>query len=175
MPSIRFARLVRAAGAAVIATGLIASGALADAPTRVIDELDFTVHFDAGERCPFPVDRTITGTRITTTFVDQAGLEKIATSFKAGKIVYTNPANGRSIFTVLAGPAIETDNGDGTTTIFVPGDDQAYHAPGVGFVVGNTGLSIVTVDTATGALISIDKLAGHQDGVTFPAFCVGLE
>ena len=95
--------------------------------------------------------------------------------YKAGKITYTNPANGRTIFTVLAGPAVWIDNGDGTTTVFVPGDDQLYTAPGVGFVVGNAGLSIITVDSETLEILSIDKLAGHQDGLTFPSFCVGLE
>jgi hypothetical protein len=47
-------------------------------------------------------------------------------------------------------------------------------APGLGFIVGNTGLSIVTIDNATGEVISVDKLAGHQDGVPFPALCAGL-
>jgi hypothetical protein len=75
---------------------------------------------------------------------------------------------------VLAGPAVEIDNGDGTSTVFVPGNDQQYTAPGIGFIVGNTGLSIVTVDTATGEVLSIDKLAGHQDGAPFPALCAGL-
>jgi hypothetical protein len=76
---------------------------------------------------------------------------------------------------VLAGPAVEIDNGDGTTTLRVPGNDQRYTAPGLGFIVGNTGLAILTLDTATGEVISVDKLAGHQDGTPFPALCVGLE
>lgn len=68
-----------------------------------------------------------------------------------------------------------TDNGDGTSTVFIPGNDQRYVAPGIGFIVGNTGLIIATVDNATGAVLSVDKTAGHQDGTTFPALCVGLE
>jgi hypothetical protein len=56
-----------------------------------------------------------------------------------------------------------------------PGNDQRYTAPGIGFIVGNTGLSIVTIDNATGEVLSVDKLAGHQDGTPFPALCVGLE
>ena len=66
------------------------------------------------------------------------------------------------------------DNGDGTSTVRVPGNDQQYTAPGQGFIVGNTGLSVVTIDNATGEVLSVDKLAGHQDGTPFPALCAGL-
>ena len=41
-------------------------------------------------------------------------------------------------------------------------------------IIGNMGLFIATLDTATEDLISIDFTAGHQDGTTFPALCVGL-
>ena len=62
--------------------------------------------------------------------------------------------------------------GDGRTILE---HDQRYTAPGLGFIVGNTGLSVVTIDNATGETLSVDKLAGHQDGTPFPALCVGLE
>ena len=170
----RFRPVLGAAVAGVLVAAIVAPAALAGAPTRLIEEIDFTVQFPAGARCPFPVERTVTGTLVTTTFTDADGLTKTTFSYKAGKITYLNPANGKTIFTVLAGPAVWIDNGDGTTTIFVPGDDQLYTAPGVGLVVGNAGLSIVTVDSETLEILSIDKLAGHQDGVPFPSFCVGL-
>ena len=57
----------------------------------------------------------------------------------------------------------------------MPGNDQRYTAPGMGFIVGNTGLFIATIDNATQEILSVDFLAGHQDGTTFPALCVGLE
>ena len=166
--------VIAAVALALVVSGLASAAAVAAGPTRLVEEIDFTVSFPAGARCPFPVDRTVTGTLVTTTFTDADGLTKTTFSYKAGKITYTNPANGASIFTVLAGPAVWIDNGDGTTTVFVPGDDQLYTAPGVGFVVGNAGLSIITIDSETLEVLSIDKLAGHQDGLTFPSFCVGL-
>lgn len=95
--------------------------------------------------------------------------------YQNGKIVYTNPANGKTLTAVLAGPAVYSDNGDGTTTLRIPGNDQRYVGQGIGLIVANTGLVIATLDTATGDLLSIDFAAGHQDGTPFPALCVGLE
>ena len=57
----------------------------------------------------------------------------------------------------------------------VPGNDQRYTAPGLASSWQTPGLSVVTIDNATGETLSVDKLAGHQDGTPFPALCVGLE
>jgi hypothetical protein len=162
------------AGVAVIGS-MAAATALAAGPTRVVEEIHISTTFPAGTRCPFEVVRTVDGTLVTTTFTGSDGLTKRTSSYKGGKIGYLNPANGKTLTAVLAGPAVEIDNGDGTTTLRVPGNDQRYTAPGLGFIVGNTGLAILTLDTATGEVISVDKLAGHQDGTPFPALCAGLE
>jgi hypothetical protein len=156
-------------------TALGATASLAAAPTRTITETHISDTFPAGTRCPFEVIRTVDGTLVTTTFTDADGLTKVTLSWKNGKIGYLNPANGKTLQAVLAGPAVFIDNGDGTTTVRVPGNDQAYQAPGQGFIVGNTGLVILTTDTATGEVLSVDFEAGHQDGTPFPALCVGLE
>jgi hypothetical protein len=155
--------------------GLAASAALAAAPTRTIEEIHISTTFPAGTRCPFEVVRTVDGTLVTTTFTDADGLTKTTFSYKNGKIGYLNPANGKTLQAVLAGPAVYIDNGDGTSTVRVPGNDQQYTAPGIGFIVGNTGIFIATIDNATQEILSVDFLAGHQDGTTFPALCVGLE
>jgi len=160
-------------GVAVVGS-MVASSALAGAPDRVIQEIHISTTFPSGTRCPFEVVRTIDGTLVTTTFTGSDGQTKTTSSYEDGKIRYLNPANGKTLMAVLAGPAVEIDNGDGTTTLRVPGNDQRYTAPGIGFIVGNTGLSILTLDTATGEVISVDKLTGHQDGTPFPALCVGL-
>jgi len=168
-------RLASATLAGAVVGSLAASSAFAAAPTRTVEEVHISDTFAAGVRCPFAVVRTVDGTLVTTTFTDQAGLTKTTFSYKGGKIGYLNPANGKTLTAVLAGPAVYIDNGDGTSTVRVPGNDQRYTAPGIGFIVGNTGLFIATVDNATGGVISVDFLAGHQDGATFPALCVGLE
>jgi len=152
-----------------------APAVLAAAPTRTIEEVHISTTFPAGTRCPFEIVRTVDGTLVTTTFTDADGLTKTTFSYKDGKIDYLNPANGKTLQAVLAGPAVYIDNGDGTSTVRVPGNDQRYVAPGIGFIVGNTGLFIATIDNATQEILSVDFLAGHQDGTTFPALCVGLE
>lgn len=155
--------------------GLSAGSVLAGAPTRTEEAVHISDTFPAGSRCPFEVVRTIDGTLVTTTFTNTDGLTTTTFSYKNGKIGYLNPANGKTLTAVLAGPAVYLDNGDGTTTLRIPGNDQRYTAPGIGLIVANTGLIIATLDTATGALLSIDFEAGHQDGTPFPALCVGLE
>ena len=155
--------------------GLSATAAFAAPPTRTSEAVHISDTFPAGTRCPFEVVRTIDGTLVTTTFTNSDGLTTTTFSYKGGKIGYLNPANGKTLTAVLAGPAVYTDNGDGTTTLRIPGNDQRYVAPGIGLIVANTGLIIATLDTATGALLSIDFEAGHQDGTPFPALCVGLE
>ena len=164
-------------GLMVVALGasISAPAVLASAPTRTAEEVHISGTFAAGARCPFEVVRTIDGTLVTTTFTDADGLTKTTFSYKNGKIGYLNPANGKTLQAVLAGPAVYTDNGDGTTTLRIPGNDQQYTAPGMGFIVGNTGLITATLDTSTGDILSIDFTAGHQDGTPFPALCVGLE
>jgi hypothetical protein len=168
-------RLIASVCGTILLGSLAASAALAAAPVRVVEEVHISTTFPAGTRCPFEVVRTVDGTLVTTTFTDAAGLTTTTFSYKDGKIRYLNPANGKTLMAVLAGPAVIRDNGDGTSTVFVPGNDQQYTAPGMGFIVGNTGLSIVTIDNATGEILSVDKLAGHQDGTPFPALCLGLE
>ncbi len=166
-----------AAGSLGIALGatLATSAVLAAAPERLVEAVHISTTFPAGTRCPFEVVRSLDGTLVTTTFTHADGLTTMTLSWKNGKIVYVNPANGKTLTAVLAGPAVIQDNGDGTSTVRVPGNDQRYTAPGLGFIVGNTGLSVVTIDNATGETLSVDKLAGHQDGTPFPALCVGLE
>jgi hypothetical protein len=160
----------------VVALGALAgSTAFAAAPTRTEEEVHISTTFPAGTRCPFEVVRTVDGTLVTTVFTDADGLTTTTFSYKNGKIVYLNPANGKTLQAVLAGPAVFIDNGDGTTTVRVPGNDQQYTGQGIGFIVGNTGLIILTVDTETQEVLSVDFTAGHQDGTTFPALCVGLE
>ena len=162
------------AGVAVVGS-MAASTALAAAPTRVVAG-DPHQHHVPG-RDALPVRGRPDGRRHARhdDLHRSRRPDEATSSYKDGKIGYLNPANGKTLMAVLAGPAVEIDNGDGTTTLRVPGNDQRYTAPGLGFIVGNTGLAILTLDNATGEVLSVDKLAGHQDGTPFPALCVGLE
>jgi hypothetical protein len=168
-------RLALTSAVAIALASAVAPLTLAASPVRTSEPVWIEGTFPAGTRCPFEVSRTIEGTLITTVFTGPDGLTTTTFSYKNGKIVYTNPANGRTLMAVLAGPAVYTDNGDGTTTLRIPGNAQLYTGQGSGFLVGNTGLIVATLDTATGEILSIDFEAGHQDGTPFPALCEGLE
>ena len=156
----------------VSAVALVAPVAAA-APTIERIPVDDTRVFPAGSRCDFEVIGHRTGTLTVKTWSDGSDIVRQTFTWDGGKIVYTNPANGKSVTTLLAGPAISVPNGDGTSTLTIPGNDQAVVAPGQGFIAGRTGLSIVIVDDATGAVLEVLKLAGHQDS-PFPAGCVAL-
>ena len=171
----RSLRALGVLGLSLLLPAAWAGSVVAAAPVRTAEDVHISGTFPAGTRCPFEVVRTIDGTLVTTVFTDADGLTKTTFSYKNGKIGYLNPANGKSLTAVLAGPAVYTDNGNGTTTLRIPGNDQRYVAPGIGLIVANTGLIVATLDSATGAILSIDFEAGHQDGTPFPALCVGLE
>ena len=157
-------RRIATGGLAAVICGTFAiSSALAATPTRTVEDVHISGTFAAGVRCPFEVVRTIDGTFVTTTFTDADGLTKTTFLYRGGKIVYLNPANGRTVQAVLAGPAVYTDNGDGTTTVRIPGNAQLYTAKGVGFVVGNTGILIATIDTVTQE-DSVGRLHGRPPG-----------
>ena len=133
-----------------------------------------TAVFPAGTRCPFELHGARTGTLTIKQWFDGTGaLVKETDTWNGAKIVWSNPATGKSFTVLLAGPFIYQDNGDGTATVKIPGNDQAIVVHGSGFLVGRTGLAIYLVDSSTGAIIDVEKLAGHQDAL-WPAGCAAL-
>jgi hypothetical protein len=136
-------------------------------------EIDDTMVFPAGTRCDFVVIGARSGTLTVKTWTDESGVVRETFTWDGAKIEYTNPANGKSVTTLLAGPAILEPNGDGTTTLTIPGNDQAVVMKDQGFIAGRTGLSIVVIDDLSGAVLDVLKLAGHQDS-PFPDGCVAL-
>lgn len=171
--------LPRGIGATVVALGLLVApvgGGVASAagPDIVRQAIDDTRFFPAGTRCEFAVEGARTGVLTTTTWTDDAGnVTRQTFVWSGGKIVYTNPANGASVRTILAGPFIFEPNGDGTATVTIPGNNQAVVAPGFGFIQGQTGLSKTIVDEATFAILEVLIEAGHQE-LPFPDGCIAL-
>jgi hypothetical protein len=166
--------VARAILAALLLAALAAPAASAAGPTIERVVIDDTRVFPAGTRCEFEVVGQRSGTLTTKTWTDESGVViRQALTWNGAKIEYTNPANGKSVTTLLAGPAIFEPNGDGTTTLTIPGNDQAVVMPGVGFVDGRTGLSIVILDDLTGAVLDVLKLAGHQTA-PFPGGCIAI-
>ena len=160
----------------LVVTGLVlAAGPVAAAGPNIVRQVvDDTRFFPAGTRCEFDVLGARTGTLTTATWTDESGaITRQTFTWSGAKIVYTNPANGKSVRTILAGPFIFEPLGDGTAIATVPGNNQAVVAPGFGFIQGQTGLSKTLVDEATFAILDVLIEAGHQD-VPFPEGCIAL-
>ena len=164
-------------GTLVAAGMILALGAgpvAAAGPDIVRQEVDDTRFFPAGTRCEFDVQGARKGTLTTRTWTDGSGaITRQTFTWSGGKITYTNPANGKSVRTILAGPFIFEPLGDGTAIVTIPGNNQAVVAPGFGFIQGTTGLSKTIVDEVTFAILEVLREAGHQE-LPFPEGCIAL-
>jgi hypothetical protein len=166
--------IARALLTATVAVLLLAPAALAAEPTIERIPVDDTRVFPAGTRCAFEVDAHRVGTLTVMTWTDDNGdIVRQTFTWNGAKIEYVNPANGKSVTTLLAGPAIYEFLGDGTALLTIPGNDQAVVMPGQGFIDGRTGLSVQIVDAITGEVFDVLKLAGHQTA-PFPTGCQAL-
>ena len=111
------------------------------------------------------------GVRRDTTFSDG----RVATILHDFSVTYTNPANGRSVRTVLAGPFEVEPNPDGTITVTINGNDGLFTIPGEGIVFGDVG-RLVYIASADDPFTPLQVLqsTGRQDPTPFPAVCSGL-
>jgi hypothetical protein len=159
--------------ALLVATGVataLAPTASADQPVTTITHVnrDFTI--PAGP-CPFPFTGHTEGTLRETVFSDGRDVTH-AVDFH---VTYTNPANGKTLTTVLAGPFVVVPNGDGTVTVTINGNDGHLTAPGRGSIFAAVGKLVYIADPGdVFTPLSIVKSAGQQDPSQFPATCEGL-
>ena len=126
--------------------------------------------------CAFPIVVHTEGTFQLKTFFDADGnVTREQTTVNNFKVTFTNPANGKSIRTVLAGPFITEPNGDGTITVTINGNDGHFTAPGQGVVWSNVG-RIVYIAPADDPFTILEVLfvAGQYDlsaGSQVPEIC----
>jgi hypothetical protein len=159
----------------VIALGALAAlapSAAADQPVTTITNFDraFTVAAGPGT-CPFPFTGHTEGTLRETVF--SSG--KDVTHAVDFHVTYSNPANGKTLATVLAGPFIVESNGDGTVTVTINGNDGHLTAPGQGTIFADVGKLVYIADPHdVFTPLSIVKSTGQQDPSQFPATCEGL-
>ena len=157
-----------------VATALLAitPTAAADAPVTTVTHLDRTGTVPAGpDTCPFPFVFHTVGTFRETVFSNG----KDVTWAVDFHITYTNPANGKSLTTVLAGPFIIEPNGDGTVTVTINGNNGHLTAPGQGSIFAAVGKLVYIADAGDPFTpLAILKSAGRQDASQFPATCEGL-
>src|SRR5215218_9096231 len=141
-----------AIAAAVLAA--LAPTAAADQPVTTITEVNRTFTLPAGPNaCPFPFVVHSEGTLRDTVFSNG----KDVTHAVDFHITYTNPANGKVLTTVLAGPFVVEPNADGTVTVTINGNDGHITVPGQGTIFA-----------------AVVKSTGQQDPSQFPATCEGL-
>ena len=158
--------------AALTASLAVALPALADQPVVSERHLDQTRTIAAGPNfCPFPFVVHTEGTLRDVVYSSGKAVEW-AVDFH---ITYTNPANGKSVGTTLAGPFIEQPNGDGTVTVTINGNDGHVTAPGQGTLWAQVGRLVYIADPSdVFTPLQVLQSAGRQDPLEFPAVCAGL-
>jgi hypothetical protein len=159
----------------VIALGALAAlapGAAAGQPVTTITNFDRTFTIAAGPgTCPFPFTGHTEGTLRETVFSSGKDVT-LAVDFH---VTYSNPANGKTLTTVLAGPFIVEPNGDGTVTVTINGNDGHLTAPGQGTIFADVGKLVYIADPDdVFTPLSIVESTGQQDPSQFPATCEGL-
>ena len=158
--------------AATAIVAVLAPGAGADPPATTITNVDRTFTVAAGPgTCPFPFTGHTEGTFRETVFSSGRDVTH-AVDFH---ITYTNPANGKTLTTVLAGPFIVEPNGDGTVTVTINGNNGHLTAPGEGSIFADVGKLVYIADPSdVFTPLSVIRSAGQQDPNQFPATCEGL-
>jgi hypothetical protein len=166
-------RMKKACAVVLVAAAAVAAfapAAAAEQPVTTEVHLDRTRTIPIGP-CPFPFVVHTQGTLRQTVF--SSG--KDVTHAIDFHITYTNPANGRTATTVLAGPFIVEPNADGTVTVRINGNDGHITTPGQGSVFANVGKLVYIADPADpGVPLTILKSTGQQDPSQFPATCDAL-
>ena len=154
------------------ALAALAPTASADQPVTTITHVERTFTFPAGPNgCPFPFLVHTEGTFRETVFSSGKDVTR-AVDFH---VTYTNPANGKSLSTVLAGPFVVEPNGDGTVTVTINGNDGHITAPGQGTIFAAVGkLAYIADASDVFTPLTILKSTGRQDASQFPATCEGL-
>jgi hypothetical protein len=167
---IRSSALALAVVAAALAA--LAPTAAADQPVTTITRFDRTSTFPAGPNaCAFPFLIHTEGVLRETVF--SSG--KDVTHAVDFHLTYTNPANGKSLTTVLAGPFVVAPNADGTLTVTINGNDGHITQPGEGTIFADVGKLVYIADPSDlNTPLSIVKSTGQQDPNQFPATCEGL-
>jgi len=161
-----------AAGAALAVPAVFAPVAAVDPPATTITRIDRTFTLPAGPgACPFPFVVHSEGTLREIVF--SSG--KDVTHAVDFHITYTNPANGKTLTTVLAGPFVVEPNSDGSVTVTINGNDGHLTVPGEGTIFAAVGKLVYIADPGDVLTpLAIVKSTGRQDPNQFPATCEGI-
>jgi hypothetical protein len=165
--------MIRTVIAGLLAAAVLTPVAAADPPFTVTREVvDFTA---TAPFCSFPTIVHSEGVLATKTYVDGNGnvVREVINVQRSFTITYTNPANGKSISTVLGGPVRIEYHPDRSFTQTITGRERLYNAPGEGVVAKQVGRLVIHV-AADGTVTTLFQ-AGRWDESVFPAVCAYLE
>ena len=158
--------------AAVLAAAALAPAAFADAPDVVTHEnVDRTRTINL---CAFPVVLHSEGVFTIWQYLDDSGAvvrERYHVE-RAFTVTWSNPANGKSISSVLGGPVFVDYYPDGSYTQIVAGRERLFIARGEGPVAKQVG-RIVFVVAADGSE-TVPFVAGQWDLDITPELCAYL-
>ena len=163
---------MRLFAALVVAAALVPAAAAAAPPTTVTHQ-----DFDSTRTvsvCGFPVVVHSEGVFTTWDYLDENGVlvrQRLHVE-QAFTVTWTNPANGRSIDTVLGGPVFVDYYPDGSFTQTVVGRERLFIAPGEGPVATQVGR--IVFEVAADGSETIPFVAGQWDVDIFPELCAYL-
>jgi hypothetical protein len=126
------------------AAALILSAQAAGAPpTREEVDVDRTRTIPAGALCSFDFVVHSEGHQTTTTLTNPDGsFDRFMVHLSSWETTYTNPANGKTLRTVLAGPVIVEALPDGRALVRIPGNDGHFVVKGEGPIYTDNGLIV---------------------------------
>ena len=158
--------------AAVVAAAVLAPAALADPPdTRTSTDFNSTRTISV---CGFPVVIHSEGIFTTWNYFDESGnlVRQRLHVEQSFTVTWTNPANGKSISSVLGGPVVNEFAPDGTLTQTVAGRERLFIARGEGPVAKQVGRIVFVV--APDGTETIPFVAGQWDLDITPELCAYL-
>ena len=163
---------MRFLAASLVAAAVLVPTALADAPdTRTHTNFDSTRTITA---CGFPVQIHSEGVFTVWQYLDESGAvvrERLHVE-RAFTVTWSNPANGKSISSILGGPVFNEFGADGSLTQTVAGRERLFIARGEGPVASQVGRIVFVVDADGNETVPF--VAGQWDLDITPELCAYL-
>ena len=159
--------------AASLAAAAVLAPAAAAAPPDVVTHtnIDSTRTIDV---CGFPVVLHSEGVFTAWQYLDESGavVRERWHVERAFTVTWTNPANGRSISSVLGGPVFNEFTPDGGLVQVVAGRERLFIARGEGPIASQVGRIVFVVDASGNETIPF--VAGPWDLDITPELCAYL-
>ena len=163
---------MRLLAALLVDAAVFAPAALAD-PPDVVTHTDFDSTRTIGV-CGFPVVLHSEGVFTVWNYLDESGnvVRQRLHVERAFTVTWSNPANGKSISSVLGGPVFNVFTADGGLIQTVAGRERLFIARGEGPIASQVGRIVFVVDAAGNETVPF--VAGQWDLDITPELCAYL-